>query len=44
LTGDYPRNHSLIRLLSELKRVDEDLVMRFVGENRLRLHALEDDI
>ncbi len=42
LIGDYPRTHSLIRLLGELRRVDEDLIMRFVRENRLKLHALED--
>ena len=28
--------------MSELRRVDEDLITRFVRENRLKLHALED--
>jgi len=42
LIGDYPRTHSLITLLSELRRVDEDVITRFVRENRLKLHALED--
>lgn len=42
LIGDYPRTHSLITLLSELRRVNEGLVTGFVRENRLKLHALED--
>lgn len=42
LIGDYPRTHSLIALLSELKRVNKDLIIGFVKENRLKLHALED--
>lgn len=42
LIGDYPRTHSLIMLLGELKRMDKDLVTGFIKENRLKLHALED--
>ncbi|MEM3608403.1 MAG: HEPN domain-containing protein [Candidatus Bathyarchaeia archaeon] len=41
LVGDYPRTHSVIALLKELRRMDEG-VEEFIAENREGLHFLED--
>jgi HEPN domain-containing protein len=40
--GDFPRTHSLIFLLNELRRVNEKEVERFIGEKKRGLHNLED--
>jgi len=40
--GDFPRTHSIIFLLNELRRVDEEEVGRFIRENKNGLHNLED--
>ncbi len=42
VVGDYPKTHSIILLLKELGRVDEERVKKFIEENRGMLHALED--
>ena len=43
LTGDYPRTHSIRRLLGDVLRIirDDDL-REFAKRNRVRLLALED--
>ncbi|MGC8848924.1 MAG: HEPN domain-containing protein [Candidatus Bathyarchaeia archaeon] len=41
LVGDYPKTHSIITLLRELKRIDEG-VEGFIAENREGLHFPED--
>ncbi|MEM2123077.1 MAG: HEPN domain-containing protein [Candidatus Bathyarchaeia archaeon] len=41
LVGDYPKTHSIIALLRELRRIDEK-VEGFIAENREGLHFLED--
>ncbi len=41
LIGDYPRTHSIIFLLNELRRIDEE-VGKFIEENKRGLHNLED--
>jgi HEPN domain-containing protein len=42
LSGDYPRTHSIIRLLNELKAVNRREVEVFIRKNRSNLHSLED--
>ncbi|MEM0018033.1 MAG: HEPN domain-containing protein [Candidatus Korarchaeum sp.] len=42
LIGDYPRTHSIIFLLNELRRVHEEEVSSFIKENKRGLHNLED--
>ena len=43
VVGDYPRTHSLRRLLGELGRaVDSRMLEEFVRANRIRLSVLED--
>lgn len=42
LVGDFPRTHSFIFLLKELRRVDEKEVDEFIRENKRGLHNLED--
>jgi HEPN domain-containing protein len=42
LVGDFPRTHSIIFLLNELKRVSGKKVEDFVRENKRGLHVLED--
>jgi HEPN domain-containing protein len=42
LVGDFPRTHSIIFLLNELKRVGGKKVEDFVRENKRGLHVLED--
>ncbi|MGB9760119.1 MAG: HEPN domain-containing protein [Thermoproteota archaeon] len=42
LIGDFPRTHSVIFLLNELKRINEKEVSDFVKENKRGLHNLED--
>lgn len=42
LVGDFPRTHSIIFLLNELKRVGGKKVEDFVRENKKGLHVLED--
>ncbi|MEM2940601.1 MAG: HEPN domain-containing protein [Thermoproteota archaeon] len=42
LVGDFPRTHSLIFLLNELRRVSEKEVDEFIRENKRGLHNLED--
>jgi HEPN domain-containing protein len=42
LVGDFPRTHSIIFLLNELKRVSSKEVEDFVKENKGGLHVLED--
>jgi len=42
VVGDYPRTHSAIALLNELKRIDGEDISRFIEDNRLGLHSLED--
>ena len=43
IAGDYPRTHSIRRLIGEVSRIlsSEDL-KRFVSTNRIRLSLLED--
>lgn len=42
LIGDFPRTHSILLLLGELKRVNEKDVEDFIRRNKRRLHVLED--
>lgn len=42
LIGDFPRTHSILLLLGELKRVNEKDVEDFIRRNKRRLHILED--
>lgn len=42
LIGDFPKTHSIIFLLSELKRINEEKVNEFIRENKRGLHNLED--
>ncbi len=42
LIGDFPRTHSLIFLLTELKRVNVGEVEEFLKKNKRGLHILED--
>jgi HEPN domain-containing protein len=42
LIGDFPRTHSIIFLLNELKRVGGKEVEDFVKKNKRGLHVLED--
>jgi len=42
LVGDFPRTHSILYLLVELKRVSEREVEEFTKRNKRRLHILED--
>jgi len=42
LIGDFPRTHSIILLLKELGRVNENEVGKFIQENKRGLHNLED--
>jgi len=42
LIGDFPRTHSIIFLLGELRRVDEKEVDAFVQKHKRGLHNLED--
>jgi HEPN domain-containing protein len=42
VVGDYPRTHSAIALLNELKRIDGEDISRFIEDNRLGLRSLED--
>lgn len=42
LVGDFPRTHSILYLLGELKRISEARVEDFIRRNKRRLHVLED--
>ena len=42
LIGDFPRTHSMIFLLKELRRINEKEVDEFIQENKRGLHNLED--
>ena len=42
LIGDFPRTHSIIFLLRELRRINEREVDEFIQENKRGLHNLED--
>lgn len=42
LIGDFPKTHSLIFLLRELKRLKEREVEGFIARNKRGLHNLED--
>ncbi|MEM3404118.1 MAG: HEPN domain-containing protein [Nitrososphaeria archaeon] len=42
LIGDFPRTHSIIFLLGELRRVDEKEVDAFIQKHKRGLHNLED--
>lgn len=43
LVGDYPRTHSIRRLLSELGRIlNSEVLEMFINANRVRILALED--
>jgi len=42
LIGDFPRTHSIISLLGELRRVNEKEVDAFVQKHKRGFHNLED--
>ena len=42
LIGDFPKTHSLIFLLQELRRLNEKEVEEFIRKNKRGLHNLED--
>ena len=42
LAGDYPRTHSIIRLLDELKSISRGKVEEFIRKHRGDFHSLED--
>jgi len=42
LVGDFPRTHSILYLLGELKHISEEKVEDFIRGNKMRLHTLED--